>query len=57
MEGNIKPDIKVDMPKIEIKPDFNLKAHQSEGYLYINDDGSVGHGAYTKEINLSRISK
>lgn len=54
---NTEPSFKVDMPKVEIKPDFNLKAYQAEGYLYINDDGSVGHGAYTKEVSLSSISK
>ena len=59
MEGRLesKPSIEVGMPKIEIKPDFDLKAYQAEGYLYVNNDGSVGHGAYTKEVNLSRISK
>lgn len=48
------PEMNVEIPDIKIEPKMDLKMFQAEGYLYINDDGSIGHGAFTKEINYKR---
>ena len=48
------PEMNIEIPDIKIEPKMDLKMFQAEGYLYINDDGSIGHGAFTKEINYKR---